>query len=482
MLIIPRYLTRSLIGPYLFALFTIIFIFLTNVLIQDLHRFLGRGLSAWQIFEYLGLSLGWIIALAGPMSLLVAIMMVFGKLSQDNEYTALRACGYSLYKIMFHLTIVAGIIFYLNFIFGDRILPEMNHKLRMLTQDIRRKKPTISFSEGIFSDSENGIPGYRIMFRKISKNSGDVKGVLIYDNSQNKIIKDRDKNRQQLLRIITAERGNVKFDYARNKIVLDLFNGEIHEANKLTFEEYKRHDFEQLRESINVPNLSLVRTQEGMRSDREMNSKMMRDYINEQRNELIESDLTLKKELENEYKRGFKQVSFLKKLREKQENMSYTEIEKQIQKARNRIFVQNAAISAKNIAINKVNKLNWNVSNKINRNAMIDSYIVEIYKKYSIPASCFVFVLIGIPLGLMARSGKIGVSGGISLIFFLIYWSFLIAGEELVDAGHLGPFWAMWAPNILVGSFGMILMFKTAKEAVFLDFGKLKVLIPKRFR
>ena len=146
------------------------------------------------------------------------------------------------------------------------------------------------------------------------------------------------------------------------------------------------------------------------------------------------------------------------------------------------VFVQNAVNSARRNVTNKVNKLRWNDSNNLNKKRIIETYIVEIYKKYSIPASCFVFVLVGIPLGLMARSGKIGVSGGISLIFFLIYWSFLIGGEELVDEGHLNPFWAMWSPNILVGLFGIILMYKTAKEAVFFDFSKLKILIPKRFR
>ena len=81
----------------------------------------------------------------------------------------------------------------------------------------------------------------------------------------------------------------------------------------------------------------------------------------------------------------------------------------------------------------------------------IDQYLVEIHKKYSIPVACIVFVLIGIPLGIMSRRGGFGVAATLSLGFFILYWACLIGGEKLADRDIVSPVVGMWAANILIG-------------------------------
>ena len=114
----------------------------------------------------------------------------------------------------------------------------------------------------------------------------------------------------------------------------------------------------------------------------------------------------------------------------------------------------------------------------------MNALTVEIHKKYSIPAACFVFVLVGAPLGIMARQGGLAVGGGLSLIFFLIYWAFLIGGEQLADRRLLNPIFAMWAPNFIVGLGGIYLVIHTVTETTFIQwdylFGKLKRKIGSR--
>ncbi len=66
----------------------------------------------------------------------------------------------------------------------------------------------------------------------------------------------------------------------------------------------------------------------------------------------------------------------------------------------------------------------------------IDSYEVEIYKKYSIPFACVVFILVGAPLGYRVRSGGFGIAAGLSLLFFLLYWACLMGGEKLADRAY----------------------------------------------
>jgi lipopolysaccharide export system permease protein len=83
---------------------------------------------------------------------------------------------------------------------------------------------------------------------------------------------------------------------------------------------------------------------------------------------------------------------------------------------------------------------------------------VEWWKKVSIPFASIVFVLLGVPLGIISRKGGAGVSIAISMSIFLVYWVLLIAGETLADRHLLSPFWAMWSPNALFLVIGLWLL------------------------
>ena len=92
----------------------------------------------------------------------------------------------------------------------------------------------------------------------------------------------------------------------------------------------------------------------------------------------------------------------------------------------------------------------------------VDTYLVEIYKKYSIPFACIIFAMIGAPLGYRVKRGGFGIAAGLSLAFFLVYWIGLIGGEKLADRNMLSPFLGMWLINILLGIFGLYLIFKSS--------------------
>jgi lipopolysaccharide export system permease protein len=115
------------------------------------------------------------------------------------------------------------------------------------------------------------------------------------------------------------------------------------------------------------------------------------------------------------------------------------------------------------------------------RNEM-NKFEVEIYKKYAIPFACIVFVLIGAPLGIMARRGTFGAGASLSLGFFLLYWTALIQGERLADRGIVDPLAAMWIANVVIGILGIYLTIRTARESLTLDFSWLQRWVPKSWR
>ena len=85
------------------------------------------------------------------------------------------------------------------------------------------------------------------------------------------------------------------------------------------------------------------------------------------------------------------------------------------------------------------------------------TYLVEANKKFSIPFAAIVFVFIGFPFGLIVRKGGLGIGLALSLAVFLIYYVFLIGGEQISDRGYLHPTISMWLANIVIGGIGIFL-------------------------
>ena len=89
---------------------------------------------------------------------------------------------------------------------------------------------------------------------------------------------------------------------------------------------------------------------------------------------------------------------------------------------------------------------------------------MEAHKKFSIPFACILFVLLGAPLGVMAKRGGFAVSTAFSFGFFLLYYILLIAGEELADRNHVTPEFGMWAPNGVLLIIAFYLVVYTIRE------------------
>jgi lipopolysaccharide export system permease protein len=128
------------------------------------------------------------------------------------------------------------------------------------------------------------------------------------------------------------------------------------------------------------------------------------------------------------------------------------------------------------------NNIDSEVSNIEYQQKQVREFQVEIHKKYSIPVACFVFILVGAPLGVMARRGGFGIAASLSLGFFLLYWSSLIGGEKLADRHVIEPWFGMWVANLFIGLLGIVLTYKVAKENIELNFDWWRRFVPKRFQ
>jgi lipopolysaccharide export system permease protein len=447
------YLLRAHIGPFLFSFCTIIFLFLLQFVMKFIDQLVGKGLSGWVIIELIALNLAWMVVLAVPMSVLVATLMGFGELSSRNEITAMKASGMSIYRMIAPVFIAASVIAFLLVLFNNDVLPEANHRLRTLMTDIRRKKPTLTLVPGLFSQD---ISGYSILVRKTFEKTNDLEGITLYDytNPSNSVV-------------ITAERGKISFSADYRKLIMDLQDGEIHELDLQKMSAYRRVRFTQHRIAMDVEGFEFERTAEGTftRGDRELSAQAMISIVDSLEKTRMEAETRLSQTVNAEMEHQLRGGTAPPAPGAFRPQFGATPVEAALSRARTMsAMVQNELIS---IAFTS---------------KQIDQYMVEVHKKYSIPAACLVFVFIGVPLGIMARRGGFGIAATLSLGFFVMYWAFLVGGEKLADRDIASPFWGMWSANILLGIMGMYLTFRIGRETIVINWTFLQRFVPKRWR
>jgi lipopolysaccharide export system permease protein len=99
-----------------------------------------------------------------------------------------------------------------------------------------------------------------------------------------------------------------------------------------------------------------------------------------------------------------------------------------------------------------------------NAQDIVDGHSVEIEKKFAIAVACFVFVLLGAPIALRFPRGGVGMTIGVSLAVFGLYYVGLIVGETMADRDYVTPFWGMWSANFVLGIIGLVLTVRLGRE------------------
>lgn len=91
---------------------------------------------------------------------------------------------------------------------------------------------------------------------------------------------------------------------------------------------------------------------------------------------------------------------------------------------------------------------------------VLDGLAVEIHKKFALSFACLVFVLFGPPIALRFPRGGVGVTIGVSIVVFGLYYVCLMGGEALADKGRLPAFIAMWIANAIFSLVGIALLWR----------------------
>jgi lipopolysaccharide export system permease protein len=210
--ILSRYILREHVGPLIFALATLTSILLLNQIAKQFGKLVGKGLGWSVIGEFFALSLPFIVAMSLPMAVLVAVLYAFSRLGAENEITALRANGVSVFRLVRPVLGAALFVAAFMLYFNDQVLPASNVRLATLQSDIARTKPTFALREQVINEVAPG----RLYLRaaRVDDATSALRGVTIFDLA--------DPGRR---RTIHADSGMMALAPNRQDLQLTLYNG-----------------------------------------------------------------------------------------------------------------------------------------------------------------------------------------------------------------------------------------------------------------
>lgn len=212
MKIIYKYILKQIMGVFLMCLVVFTFVlFIGNML--RIIEMMSKGVGMIIILKFLILLIPFMLAYSIPMSILTAVLLVFARLSADNEITAIRASGINLKYVFKPVLVCALLMVPLCYFINDHLRPNAIFSGRKLLLQIGIQEPSVSLTTGRFNEI---FPNYLIY---VGQRKGKVyKQVVVYTFENEKL-----KN------VITAESGRFIFkdDKTKEEEKKDLKGGSI---------------------------------------------------------------------------------------------------------------------------------------------------------------------------------------------------------------------------------------------------------------
>ena len=258
MKILSRYILKEYLGNLALGLAIFTFVLLLEHLFELVDLLLNKGAGLALTLQLLFLLLPSSLTLTLPMSALLAALLTFGRLSENNEITAARASGLPSSTFIKPPMGVALLATCFLIPFNTLWAPHAHADFRKLYLQVLERNPLIRIEEKIFLE----VGDYQIYVDKKNKRSQKMSGVTIY-----KLPVDG-----WPLRIFAAQ-GTASVNAAGMR--LDLQNGHIEQVDPAHPDQWLYTGFESYVLTIPVQGT----TQTNSRSIEEMDNRELQSEI-----------------------------------------------------------------------------------------------------------------------------------------------------------------------------------------------------------
>jgi lipopolysaccharide export system permease protein len=325
--------------------------------------------------------------------------------------------------------------------YNQYVLPEGNHRLKNRLYEIHQLRPTLQIKANTFADISDR---YTIFVRHKDDRTGALGDVVLYQRA------GRGDTSPD---VVVAKSGQLE-TLGPGRIRLDLFNGEMHRIpDQQDPMSYNRTRFTRQSFIVSLDEDGSRLSTRRRRGEREMDLNMLTRAIAEQ-----DSMAELKRQ---EARKSLREVI----------DTAWLELDASTAPV---LAAGSTTLDEYRrwLGLTEARKRELGLNHQVARSHKVKAgkYEVEWHKKFSIPFACTVFILVGMPLAVVSARGGRGVSVGMSIAAFFLYYVLLSTGEKLADRGIAPPWLAMWLPNIVLGVGGAVLLHQSVQETRLIDF------------
>ncbi len=158
--IISRYIFQEMLPPFILNMAFFTFMFLMTRILEITDMIVNYGVNIWTVIKILGFTMPFFLQFIIPMSVMMAVLLTFLKMSSDNEIIALKAGGISIYRLLppvFLFALMGGCLTGATAIYG---LPTGRVAIKQLLYDVAVNNSEIGLKPRTFNDAFNGVMLY----------------------------------------------------------------------------------------------------------------------------------------------------------------------------------------------------------------------------------------------------------------------------------------------------------------------------------
>jgi len=202
---LDRYILRAIVVTFLATLLVLTFVMSIGVILR-VSSLLARGAPGEILLRLFLSGLPASLTFTIPISTIVSVLLVFGRLSADGEVTAMRAAGVSLYRILLSPLLFGAGLSLLCLYISSETVPLSHFEQRKSIRQLAINASLQIIEEGRFIQQFPGISLY------IGSKSGDrIYGIRIYDYRE-----------PARVRTVDAETGTLLVDTNGQDVVIEL--------------------------------------------------------------------------------------------------------------------------------------------------------------------------------------------------------------------------------------------------------------------
>ncbi len=443
--------------------FVCLFVLMMNVLWRYVDDLIGKGLTIDVLAKFFWYMSLYMVPQALPLAILLASLITFGNLGESSELTAIKAAGISLMQSFRSLIFISICIMLGSFYFQNVIGPNAHMASAQLLLSMKQKSPELEIPEGIFYD---GIPNTNLYVQKKDMKTGMLYGMMIY----------RMTDSFEDAAIILADSGMLQSTAEKKHLVLTLYSGEWFENMKNqdfagnASVPYRRETFTQKKivldfdADFNMADAGALSNNAKTKSLEQIRHDV--DSINQQYDSI---GRTFYNDAQHVY---FASVSLKKNDSIRAAKMAATNAVN-IDTIFNRLSPENKQ-RAVSQALGKVQE----TMNDLEFKAMVTSdgdrnirmHNIEAINKFTLALSCLLFFFIGAPLGAIIRKGGLGIPMIVSVLVYIVFYSFDSTGYRMTRDG----IWAVWfgksISTAVLAPMAIFFTYKANKDSMVFNF------------